>query len=66
MAQIGTPPPVVHKRTAASSDIYTVLTLLAVLALGVGVGFVWWRGSQLFGTSNPFEIHARTTTSTGR
>ena len=37
MAQIGTPPPVVQKWGGAASDIYTVLTVVAFMALVVGV-----------------------------
>ncbi len=38
------------------SDIYTLLMLIACLALLVGIGFIWYRGAELFGTSNPFEV----------
>jgi hypothetical protein len=65
MAQIGSAP-VVHKRGAPASDIYTVLALVAVLALAIGVGFVWMRSNQLFGTSNPFEVTRAGNATVGR
>ena len=56
MAQIGTPPPVVQKRGGAASDIYTVLTVVAFLALVVGVGYVFFHGRQLYPGTGPFDI----------
>ena len=42
-------------RRRASLDVYTVLTLIALLTLIAGIGFVWYKAQLLFG-SNPFEI----------
>ncbi len=41
--------------TAGSSEsIYTVLVFVALLALVAGVGYVWYRGFQVFGTATWF------------
>lgn len=45
----------------ASSNIYTVMALIAVIALVTGIGYVWYRSSQLFDTS-PFEFVSTTQT----
>lgn len=37
------------------NNIYTVLTLVAFLALLVGVAYVAVRSNQLFGTWNPMD-----------
>lgn len=37
-------------------NIYTVLALIALLALGCGIGFVAYKNMQMTGSSNPFEI----------
>jgi hypothetical protein len=42
---------------SASSNIYTVLALVAFLALACAIGYVWYRSNQLFGPdSNPFRV----------
>ncbi len=41
---------------ASRSNIYTVLLLIAALALGIGAGFVGWKSMELFGHGNPFAI----------
>ncbi len=41
---------------SASSNIYTVLALIAFLALACAIGYVWYRSSDLFGSGNPFKI----------
>ena len=38
------------------TDVYTVLVIVAFLALLVGIGFVWYRGGVLFDTGNPFAV----------
>lgn len=38
------------------ADIYTVLIVVAFLALLVGIGFVWYRSGVLFDTGNPFTV----------
>lgn len=35
-------------------SIYTVLTFVTLLALIAGVGYVWFRGSQVFGSATWF------------
>lgn len=40
----------------ATSNIYTVLALIAFLALACAIGYVWFRSGELFGTGTPFEI----------
>lgn len=43
-------------RRRAPMDIYTVLTLIALLTLAVGIGFVVYKAQLLFGGAHPFEI----------
>jgi hypothetical protein len=52
-----------HKPTApyltrhtGHSDIYTLLIVIAAVALLVGIGFVWYRSTALFDASNPFAV----------
>ena len=45
-----------NARRRAPLDIYTVLTLIALLTLIVGIGFVWYKAQLLFGGAHPFEI----------
>ncbi len=33
----------------SDEGIYTVLVFVSLLALVIGVGYVWFRGSQVFG-----------------
>jgi len=44
------------RRGGASSNIYTVLVVIAFLVLAVAIGYVWVRSSSLFGGGNPFEV----------
>lgn len=37
-------------------NIYTVLALIALLALGFGIGYVAYKNMQMTGSRNPFEI----------
>ena len=53
MTQLGTTPS--GPRRKASNNIYTVLALIALVALIVGIIFVWVRSFQLFGAGHPFE-----------
>ena len=40
-----------------SSNIYTVLLLVALIALIAGVSYLWYRNGQLLGSYlNPFQI----------
>jgi len=47
---------------AGRIDVYTLLMVVASLALLIGIGFIWYRGSVLFETTNPFEIVSPTLT----
>ena len=42
-------------QNSVPNNIYTVLTLVALLALLVGVGYVVMRSNELFGTWNPMD-----------
>lgn len=46
------------KRGRAENDIVTVLLLVAAVALLIGVGYVWYRDSQMTGSVNPFKLSA--------
>lgn len=48
--------PMKHPSGPAPSNIYTVLAAVAFAVLLIGVGFVWYRSSQLFGSGNPFTV----------
>ena len=52
-----------------SSDVYTVLALIALVALLFGIGVIWFYSQQLFGTQHPFEVvervHVSRATSSG-
>ena len=54
MTQLGTTPPP-GPRGKAPNNIYTVLALIALVALVVGIIFVWVRSYQLFDTAHPFK-----------
>lgn len=41
---------------SASSNIYTVMALIAFLSLACAIVYVWYRTGELFGTSNPFAL----------
>ena len=38
-----------------SNNVYTVLTLVALLVLLAGVGFLLYYSNELFGTWNPLD-----------
>lgn len=40
----------------AVSNVYTVLLLIALVALLVGIAYVWWRYYELTGSFNPFDV----------
>lgn len=40
-------------RSRARGSVYTVLLVVAALALLVGVGVVWWKNVQLTGDDQP-------------
>lgn len=59
MSQAGGPS--VGKRVVpAQMNIYTVLAVVATLALLVGVGFVWKTSSELTGEKNPWYVEPDT------
>ncbi len=41
---------------SSPSNVYTVLALIAMLALVVAIGFVWYQSYKLFGSANPFNV----------
>lgn len=43
-------------RVSPRSNVYTVLMIVAALALCVGVAAIWVRSAQLFRSSNPLEL----------
>ncbi len=47
------------------SNIYTVLALIAFLVLAAGIGYICVRSSELFGSSNPFEVPKNTSSVSG-
>ncbi len=40
--------------TGPGENIYTVLVFIALLTLIAGVGYVWFRGQQVFGSATWF------------
>ena len=40
--------------SGSSESIYTVLVFVALLSLLAGVGYVWYRGFQVFGKAGWF------------
>ena len=49
-------------RSAGRSDIYTLLLVIAAVALAVAIGFLWHRNTTLMDTANPFHIVPQTQT----
>ncbi len=44
-------------RGSARSNVYTVLALIALLALATAAGFLWVKSGELFGNdASPLEI----------
>ena len=39
-------------------DIYTMLVVIAFLALTIGIAFIWHRSTSLFDAGNPFNVIA--------
>ena len=54
MSRIDTGSP--SRRPKAMPNVYTVLALVATLAAGAAVGFVWYYATHLTGQSNPFFL----------
>lgn len=49
------------------SNVYTVLALISMLALGSAVGALWWANNKLTGDSNPMKfVDAKAGRSPGR
>ncbi len=47
----------------ASSNVYTVLMIIAFLVLVTAIGYVWYTSAELFGPGNPFEVSRHLTPS---
>ncbi len=45
-------------RNRGQANIYTLLSLIALVALMVGVGYMWYRNSKLTGSMNPLTIRS--------
>jgi len=45
-----------NSRNRGASNIYTLLSVIALVALIIGVGYMWYRNSKLTGSLNPFTI----------
>jgi len=41
---------------SSPNNIYTVLILIALLALLGAIGFVWYRSATLFQSGNPLNV----------
>jgi len=39
-----------------SSNVYTVLCVIATVALVAAIAFVWTKSAELTGSANPFQI----------
>ncbi len=52
MSQMGRPP----RRRPARSNIYTILIAVTLVALGIGIAFLWTANTTLTGESDPFYI----------
>ena len=44
-----------RRRTRPRNNIYTVLLVIAFLALGFGAAYVWYEITLMTGETNPFE-----------
>ena len=45
--------------SGSSSNVYTVLALIALLSLVAAIGFVWYHSSILTDSANPFIVIGR-------
>ena len=54
MSQFDSPAPV--RQSKASANVYTALALAAVICLGVSIGYLWIKNTQLTGNDNPLYI----------
>lgn len=45
-----------RKRRMAGNTVYTTLLVVALIALIIGVGYLWYRDSQISGSWNPFKL----------
>jgi hypothetical protein len=62
MTQLNTGPGLPPRRPAPSSNIYTVLVVVAFVALVAGIATMVVRNNQLFGTYNVFNVEPKTAT----
>ncbi len=51
--------PAAKKLVAPGMNIYTVLTIVATVALAVGVGFIMQYSKKLTGNSNPYYVEQK-------
>jgi len=56
MSQFGMQMPGGRARRAASMNVYTGLLFVAVMALAVACGFLWFAGTKVGANGNPFEL----------
>lgn len=57
MTQIN-PAPAGRPVASPRSNVYTVLLIVAALALAAGIGYLWYRNGQLYPGTQPWEIAA--------
>ena len=46
----------VYRKVKAGPNVYSVLAIVATLALGLAFGFVAYHNTQMSGDSNPFKV----------
>ncbi|MEX0777236.1 MAG: hypothetical protein WD042_16150 [Phycisphaeraceae bacterium] len=63
MSQFGTPGSSRSTQTSGSSNVYTVLALIAALVIVAGIVYLAIKGNQLTGQGNPFNVIPQSTTS---
>lgn len=44
------------RRVKPSPNVYTVLAVVAFIALAIGVGVLWQTNTSLTGEGNPFHV----------
>ena len=57
MSQFGMQMPGGRGARGASPDVYTALMFVAVVALGVAVGVVWFAGGKVGPDGSAIELH---------
>lgn len=56
MSQFGMQMPGGRQQRSAGPDVYTALTFLGVVAMGVAVGMLWVAGSKVAPDGMPFNV----------